>query len=109
MVVQVQSAMGATPGGSRCRRWAGVMANTRVVHMYRSEYDVRIDRRTKWGNPFKIGVDGTREEVIAKYEAWIKTQPALLAALPELRGKVLGCWCAPKPCHGDVLARLAGE
>ena len=84
------------------------MASTRVVHMYHDHYDIRIDRRTKWGNPFKEGRDGTRDEVIAKYEAWIKTQPALMAALPELRGKVLGCWCAPKPCHGDVLARLAG-
>jgi len=85
------------------------MANTRVVHMSHDHYDIRIDRRTKWGNPFKEGRDGTREAVIAKYEAWIKTQPALMAALPELRGKVLGCWCAPKPCHGNVLARLAGE
>ena len=71
------------------------MASTRVVHMYHDHYDIRIDRRTKWGNPFKEGRDGTRDEVIAKYEAWIKTQPALMAALPELRGKVLGCWCAP--------------
>ncbi len=80
---------------------------TRVVHWRREQCDIRIDRSSKWGNPYKIGRDGTRAEVIAKYEAWIKTQPALMAALPELRGKVLGCWCAPKPCHGDVLVRLA--
>ena len=58
-------------------------------------------------NPFVIGKDGTRDEVIKKYEAWLLAQPALLAALPELRGKTLGCWCAPQACHGDVLARLA--
>ena len=80
---------------------------TRVVHCRRSPFDVLIDRTTKWGNPFVLGRDGTRAEVIAKYEAWIKTQPALVAALPELKGKILGCRCAPKPCHGDVLARLA--
>ena len=80
---------------------------TCVVHLRRAPYDVRIDRQTMWGNPFKIGRDGTREEVIAKYEVWIKTQPELMAALPELRGKRLGCWCAPVACHGDVLARLA--
>lgn len=80
---------------------------TRVVHRKREPFDVLIDRTTKWGNPFVLGKDGTREEVIAKFEAWIQTQPALMAALPELRGKVLGCWCAPKPCHGDVLVRLA--
>lgn len=82
---------------------------TTVVHRRRARYDVAIDRSSKWGNPFKIPEDGTRNEVIAKYAAWIKTQPELLAALPELRGKVLGCWCAPKACHGDVLARLADE
>ena len=62
---------------------------------------------TKWANPFKIGRDGTREEVIAKYEAWLRAQPELIAALPELRGKDLACWCKPKPCHGNVLLRLA--
>ena len=63
-------------------------------------------RPSKWGNPYQIGRDGTRQEVIAKYRAWIIQQPALMAALPELAGKVLGCWCAPKACHGDVLAEL---
>ncbi len=37
---------------------------------------------------------------------WLRTQPDLLAALPELEGKVLGCWCSPQECHGDVLIRL---
>src|SRR5215475_10989274 len=61
----------------------------------------------KWGNPFKIGRDGSRDEVIALYRAWIVLQPQLLAALHELRGKDLVCWCAPEPCHGDVLIELA--
>ncbi|MCL8208655.1 MAG: DUF4326 domain-containing protein [Actinomycetia bacterium] len=68
---------------------------------------VRIDRATRWGNPFRIGRDGTRAEVIERYRAWILTQPELVAQLPSLRGKVLACWCAPQPCHGDVLAALA--
>ena len=69
---------------------------------------VSVARPTKWGNPYYAGYDGTRLEVIAKYEVWLQTRPELLAALPELRGKVLGCWCRPWwPCHGDVLARLA--
>lgn len=78
-----------------------------VVHSKRAPYDVYIGRPSKWGNPFAIGRDGTREQVIAKYEEWLRTQPDLMAALPELHGKVLGCWCAPQACHGDVLARLA--
>jgi hypothetical protein len=60
-----------------------------------------------WGNPFLIGRDGGRAEVIAKYEAWLLDNPALLTRLPELAGLTLGCWCKPEPCHGDVLARLA--
>jgi hypothetical protein len=81
----------------------------RVVHCKRKPFDVYIGRPSKWGNPFVIGKDGTRDEVIEKYEAWLRTQPDLLAALPELRGKVLGCWCAPHACHGDVLVRMAGQ
>jgi hypothetical protein len=61
---------------------------------------------SKWANEFKIGRDGTRDEVIAKYRTWICDQPDLLAALDELEGHDLVCWCAPKPCHGDVLLEL---
>lgn len=77
-----------------------------VVHCKRDPFDVYIGRPSKWGNPFEIGKDGTREEVITKYRTWILTQPALLRDLPELRGKVLGCWCFPRACHGDVLVNL---
>ncbi len=83
------------------------MTHPLVVHNRRKPYDVYVARPSKWGNPFVIGRDGTREMVIAKYEGYIAAQPHLLAALHELRGKRLGCWCAPLPCHGDVLARLA--
>jgi hypothetical protein len=47
------------------------------------------------------------EEVIARYRAWLCGQPELIAALPELRGKDLICWCAPDSCHADVLLELA--
>lgn len=77
-----------------------------VINLKREPFDVRIDRQSKWGNPFIIGKDGTRAEVIAKYRRWIVTQPKLMAALPELEGKRLGCWCKPSICHGDVLAEL---
>ena len=80
-----------------------------VVHCRRSKYDVYIGRPSKWGNPFVIGKDGDRDTVIDRYRAWILTQPHLLAALPELKGKVLGCYCRPKACHGDVLVQLSTE
>jgi hypothetical protein len=63
--------------------------------------------QSKWANPFKIGRDGTREEVLAQYERWLRAAPGLMAALPELRDRDLACWCAPEPCHGDLLLRLA--
>ena len=83
------------------------MAHELVVHCKRAAHDVYIGRPSKWGNPFVIGRDGTHDDVIARYEAWLLEQPELLAALPELASKTLGCWCAPRACHGDVLARLA--
>jgi hypothetical protein len=85
------------------------MSKTVVVHHRKVKFDVFIGRPSKWGNPFKIGKDGTREEVISKYREWIMKQPELLADLHELKGKVLGCWCKPLACHGDVLAELADK
>lgn len=71
---------------------------------------VYIGRPSKWGNPFSIGKDGTRDEVIAKYEQWVQTQPQLLADIKaELRGKDLVCFCAPLKCHGDVIIKLANS
>jgi hypothetical protein len=66
-------------------------------------------RGSKWANPFRIGRDGDRYTVIDKFEAWIATQPELLNALPELKGRDLVCWCAPEACHGEVLLRLAAN
>ena len=88
---------------------------TRVVHLRSPEWAatpeagrVRIDRRTKWGNLYRIGPHGERDQVIADYRAWLRRQPDVVAAArAELRGKVLGCWCAPLACHGDVLAAIA--
>jgi hypothetical protein len=80
-----------------------------VVHCRKKPYDTYVARPSKWGNIYREGVDGTREEVIKKYEEWIRQQPELMAALPELKGKVLGCYCAPKACHADVLVKLVRE
>jgi hypothetical protein len=85
-----------------------------VVHCKRAPFDVYVGRPSKWGNLFShqrgtlaLFRVATRAEAISAYEIWIQTQPELMTALPELRGKVLGCWCAPLPCHAEVLARLA--
>lgn len=78
-----------------------------VVHLSRP-HDVYIGRPGKWGNPYKIGVDGSRAQVIEKYRAYLRTHPELVAAArAELVGKILGCYCKPQACHGDVLAAVA--
>jgi len=82
---------------------------TKVVNKYHEEYDIYIGRGSIWGNPFVIGIDGDREEVIKKYREYIMRSPDLLAALPKLKGKTLGCFCKPKSCHGDILVSLIEE
>lgn len=101
---------------------------TRVVHCRRDAFDIYIGRPmprypelkpTGWGNPFKDALQTTAgwQSAVDRYRTWILEQPQLLARLAELRGKRLGCWCAPagglpgelhgQVCHGEVLAALA--
>lgn len=85
---------------------ANIVKTVVVNRLDTIEYDIYIGRPGKWGNPYVIGKDGTRLEVIEKYRRYILANKKLLDCLPELSGKVLGCWCKPLPCHGDVLAEL---
>jgi len=63
-------------------------------------------RITPLGNPFVLGRDGDRAIVIARHpDDHLPSRPAPLARLGQLRGKALGCRCAPAPCHADVLIR----
>ena len=75
--------------------------------------DIRIDRKTKWGNPYPLPYDtpSLRSTVIQKYEVWVKQQIAEgKLDIDELAGATrLGCHCKPKECHGDVLVRLFEE
>jgi hypothetical protein len=82
----------------------------RVVHCKKTSYTEYIGRPSSFGNPFAIGADGTREEVIEKYEAYARNNPSLLELIRDLpEDTVLGCWCYPKPCHGDVIIKLWEE
>jgi len=83
--------------------------NARLVGKRSTADRVYVGRPTMWGNPFVIGRDGTRDDVVAKYRTWILQQPALMADLHELRGKDLVCWCAPERCHAEVLLALANR
>jgi hypothetical protein len=59
-----------------------------------------------FANPFRVDVDGTRDEVIEKYRLWLLGRQELVPRLRELRGRRLACWCSPEPCHADVLVEL---
>lgn len=83
---------------------------TTVVNCQKSEYDVYIGRPSKWGNPFKIGRDGNRDEVCVMHWNWLveklsapdgRKPPTFDEMQNELTGKRLGCYCAPLRCHGD--------
>lgn len=86
----------------------------RVVHCKREPFDVYVGRPSKWGNLFPIPSktydrDADPDRILERYEAYVRANPRLMAALPKLRGKILGCWCAPLRCHGEVLVRMANE
>jgi hypothetical protein len=63
---------------------------------------------SKWANPFKVDKYG-REGCLRKYEENIRANPDLMNSLKELENKVLGCWCHPEGCHGDILVKLVNE
>lgn len=90
---------------------------TKVVNKYKEPYQIYIGRGSKWGNPFTHikykktlanFVVSSREESINAYREWITKGDGmyLLADLHELKDKVLGCFCKPKLCHGDILVEL---
>ena len=65
-------------------------------------------RASKWANKFVVGKHGTRAECIALYAKWLCDDPERVAQCQtELHGMNLLCWCAPEPCHADVLLDLA--
>ena len=97
------------------------LINYRTYNLDRSKV-IPIDRRSIFGNPFKVGKDGTREEVIRKYKKYfyrrIQEDTKFKAAVYKLKSETLGCiecmglgcWCTPLPCHGDVIIEyLEGE
>lgn len=93
----------------------------KVVHCKKEPYDVYIGRPSKWGNPFNICPKRTRERAIAEFKHWIlgddydaqclrahhPNPPTVKEIKAALKGKVLGCWCAPQACHGDILLEIA--
>ena len=68
------------------------------------------EKSSNFANPYKIGKDGTREEVLEKYKEYIidkiNNDHELMRELNSMKGKTLGCWCFPERCHGNILLEL---
>lgn len=95
---------------------------TTVVHLKRKggvvvqDCDVYIGRacntggwnlkQSKWCNPFPV--KQYQDKAIPMFEEYIRKSP-LIDEVEELRGKVMGCFCKPKPCHGDILIKILNE
>lgn len=102
------------------------MTKIKIVHIMKDKYDIYIGRPGPFGNPYthksgtqaKYKVD-TREEAVEKYREYLLGNKDLLEKIKELKGKILGCWCAKKGgittsdkpfiCHGQVIAEILGE
>lgn len=101
----------------RDRKDAVLSGETVIAHLQNDESLInwakfegcfqRIDRGSDWGNPFVIPGDGDRDKVCDKYGIYIDLKDSLLEKLPQMKGKVLGCWCHPERCHGEeIIKRL---
>ena len=69
---------------------------------------VKCATKSKWANPFTSSKYGL-EKCLERYEEYIRNNKELMDSLPELKDKILGCWCKPKSCHGDILIKLLKE
>ena len=85
----------------------GIELKATVVNRRKENFDVYIGRGSPFGNPYKITEHQDRIDVIEKYRKWfynqIKDDAHFKLSVLFLRGKKLGCYCKPKPCHGDVI------
>jgi len=80
----------------------------KVVNLRKEKYTHYIGRGSIFGNPFRIGKDGNREEVIKQYEAWARQ--AIFHSIYNLpEDAILGCYCKPKACHGDIIIKIWKE
>lgn len=87
------------------------IAMPKVLNKHRDKIPpnaVYVGRPSQWGNPFVLGKDGDRDTVIEKFREYLNSRPDLQAqARAQLGGRDLVCFCAPQPCHADVLLAIA--
>jgi hypothetical protein len=79
----------------------------KVTHCRDKKFTVYIGRPSVYGNPFIIGQDGTRDDVMRKFKKYALKNERVLKAIAALpKHAILGCYCKPKACHGDVIVKL---
>ena len=95
-----------------------------LVNIRTTSCDVYIGRGSPWGNPFSFLKHSTavvvvkdRNEAVECFDLWLQGEAFtellqeqrayILQHVKELKGRTLGCYCAPDRCHGEVLERLA--
>lgn len=82
----------------------------KVVNLRKEHYTVYIGRGSIFGNPFKIAIDGDREEVIRLYRTYLLFNKKVLKAIYNLpKDTILGCFCKPKKCHGDIIVEFYND
>jgi hypothetical protein len=89
-----------------------MVSRTTIVNVKHKKCDVYCGRPHFLGNPFQVGRDGTRDDVIEKYEEWFKkklTEKYFRDKVLSLKGKVLGCWCVPLRCHLEVVVNYLDQ
>lgn len=86
---------------------ATAFVDTRIVNMTTTPCEVPIDRSGPFGNPFPLRSESDRAAVLEKYRAYfhkrVESDPEFRRRVLALRGRVLGCWCSPKLCHGTII------
>jgi hypothetical protein len=91
---------------------------TTVVNLRRAEFDAYVGRpRPGWpsefGNPSRLSAEKDRVQAIAEFREYfykrLDSDPIFKRKVIALRGKRLGCFCAPKPCHADVIAEYLNQ
>lgn len=92
----------------------GDLMGTRVVNLKTGDhYDIYIGRPSVFGNPFLLGIDGNRDAVLVKYERYatdrVLKDAKFAQQVKSLHGKILGCYCKPLACHGDILIKISAE
>lgn len=103
IVVNISKASLNEDGYTDLMHW---LENPDHIYIGRAVRYVAGATKSKWANPFSKKKYG-HQKCVEMYEDYILKNKNLLADIHELEGKVLGCWCKPGPCHGDILVKLA--